>query len=384
VDWCLPRLVLGSFDHAEVFKLDQWPESVGALLRYPMKWLEEVEKESTLYALRNRRQTHGQATTTTTTTGTGKEAGEKEKEAVVLGIISDWTRDLELESRAINSLLVLRNASFSSTNAKSMCRSEFIDLVARFFSMPVDFLLEMSLRQPEPLQHLFVLIQSTFPYLQQNALGNPSSSSTTSTAKRQSERENGDRYRNLLQAFSRTLPTMIIETRDAGILHNLLPILIAAFQIPNIPPPPPTLIPYLLKTMTLQPPTPMLDLCIDLLISLSQNSVNSRTILSDSSFPAHLRHMVLLLEQGGKKTQAAWEAPGQVYGVVVPNPASTSGQLEQATKRRKVERERAQRVIEAGNPMGVVVQVGDRPPVMSAAAKRKLHAMPEPARAIHW
>lgn len=373
VDWCLPRLVLGSYDHAEVFKLDQWPESVSALLTYPMKWLEEVEKESTLYILRNRRP------------GQGEDGDkDKEKEQAALGIVSDWTRDLDLESRAINSLLILRNASFTSTNAKSICRSDFIDLVARFFSMPVEFLLEMSLRQPEPLQHLFVLIQSTFPYLQQTAIGSSSPTNGTTATRRRSETENGNRYRNLLQAFSKTLPTMIVETRDAGILHNLLPILIAAFQIPNIPPPPPTLIPYLLKTMTLNPPAPMLDLCIDLLISLSQNSVNCRTILSDPSFPAHLRHMVLLLEHGAKKTQAAWDAPGQVYGVVVPNPASTSGQLEQATKRRKVEREKAQRTIEAGNPMGVVVQVGDRPPVMSAIAKRKLHAMPEPARAIHW
>jgi chromatin structure-remodeling complex subunit RSC9 len=344
-------------------------------LAYPVKWLEEVEKESVLYTLRNGNGS-GQSK--------AREIGEGEKERMALGIISDWTRDLELESRAINSLLILRNASFLSTNAKSICRSGFIDLVARFFSLPVDFLLEMSLRQPEPLQHLFVLIQSTFPYLQQTALGPSLSIAGAGQDLSEKDREGRVRYRNLLQAFSKTLPTMIVETRDAGILHNLLPILIAAFQIPNIPPPPPSLIPYLLNTTTLNPPVPMLELCIDLLISLSQNSVNSRTILSNPSFPAHLRQMIILLEHGVKKTQASWEAPGQVYGVVVPNPASTSGQLEQATKRRRVEREKAQRVLESGNAMGVVVEVGDRPPVMSVLAKRKLQGMSEPARAIHW
>ena len=349
VDWALPRLVLASFDHGDVFRLDGWPDSVNALLAYPLKWLEELEKESALYCLR-----HGII--------------DGEDKNGVLGIVSDWARDLELESRAINSLLILRNASFSSSNAKSICKAPFIDLVARVFSLPVEFLLESSLRQSEPLQNLFVLVQSTFPSIQQSTIASTSSSTT----------------RNLMQAFSKTLPALSIETRDAGILHNLLPILIVAFQIPNIPSPPPTLIPHLLKTLTLTPPMPLLEYSIDLLISLTQNSANSRSILADRDFPAHLRNMVLLLEHGMRKTSANWEAPGQIYGVIIPNPASASGQLEQASKKRKIDREAAQKALQSGQGAGIIVPVGDRPPYMSAVAKRKLLAMPEPDRAIHW
>ena len=349
VDWALPRLVLGSFDHGELFRLDGWHDSVNALLHYPLKWMEELEKESTLYCLR-----HGLEDVD------GKEG--------LLGLVSDWTRDLELENRAINSLLILRNASFSSANAKAICKASFVDLVARVFSLPVEFLLETSLRNSEHLQHLFVLVQSTFPSIQHSTL----TATSSSTAK------------NLMQAFSNTLPTMIVETRDAGILNYLLPILIVAFQIPNIPLPPLTLIPHLLKSLTLSPPAPLLEYSIDLLISLTQNSANSRSILADKDFPAHLRNMVLLLEHGVRKTKANWEAPNQIYGVITANPASASGLLEQATKKRKVDRDNAQKIIQSGDPSGVVVEVGDRPPYMSVAAKRKLLSMPEPERAIHW
>jgi chromatin structure-remodeling complex subunit RSC9 len=187
-----------------------------------------------------------------------------------------------------------------------------------------------------------------------------------------------------MQAFSKTLPEIVVQTRDAGILHNLLPILIVAFQIPTIQPPPPSLIPHLLKTLTLSPPQPLLEYSVDLLISLTQNSANTRAILADRDFPAHLRNMVRLLERGAKKTSATWEAPGQIYGMIIPNPASIGGQLEQAAKKRKVDRENAQKLLQSGNTAGVVVEVGDRPPFMSVAAKRKLLAMPEPDRAIHW
>jgi hypothetical protein len=70
--------------------------------------------------------------------------------------------------------------------------------------------------------------------------------------------------------------------------------------------------------------------------------------------------------------------------MIIPNPASIGGQLEQAAKKRKVDRENAQKLLQSGNTAGVVVEVGDRPPFMSVAAKRKLLAMPEPDRAIHW
>lgn len=85
-----------------------------------------------------------------------------------------------------------------------------------------------------------------------------------------------------------------------------------------------------------------------------------------------------------RKTSANWEAPGQIYGVITPNPASATGQLEQATKKRKIDREVAQKALQSGDGTGVVVPVGDRPPYMSLVAKRKLMAMQEPDRAIHW
>lgn len=354
VDWSLPRLILASFDQPDLFKLEAWHESVNALLAYPTQWVGEMEKEAVLFQLR--------------------QAGAGDADSGLLGIVSDWTRDADLETRAINSLLVLRNASFTSNNARAICKAPYTDFLVRLFSLPADFLLDLSLRQPEVLQHVFVLIQSTFPYLAQKP---PPSIDATATAKPD---------RKLLDTLSKTMTSIVIETRDAGILHNLMPILIAAYQIPHIPlaPPQPELIPYLLKTLTLAPPPPLLDLSIDLLISLTQNSSNSRSVLSDPRFPAHLRNMVLLLEHSVRKTAAAWEAPGQLHGMVVPNPASGAGLVEQASKRRKVEREHAQKILESGNTVGVLVEVGDRPPPMSAAAKKKLLLMKEPARSIHW
>jgi hypothetical protein len=57
--------------------------------------------------------------------------------------------------------------------------------------------------------------------------------------------------------------------------------------------------------------------------------------------------------------------------------------LEQATKKRKIDREVAQKALQGGGA-GVVVPVGDRPPYMSLVAKRRLLAMPEPERTVHW
>lgn len=372
VDWSLPRLILASFDQLELFRLDMWPDSVNSLLTFPIAWLEEMEKEAALVELRRRK-----GDTKTSDAGNGGDIREK----MVLGIVSEWTRNVELETRAINSLLVLRNASFTSNNARTISKPNFVDFLIRLFSLPAEFLLDLSLRQPEILQHVFVLVQATFPYLappphQSKSNGDATTQTTISTTSLPE--------RKLLAALSRTMTTIIIETRDAGVLHNLLPILISAFQLPNIPLPPPDLIPYLLKTLTLGNPPPLLDLSIDLLISLTQNSTNSRSILADPLISAHLRNMVLLLEHSERKTSAAWEAPGQYHGMVVPNPASSSGMVEQASKRRKVEREAAQKIIESGNPMGVVVDVGDRPPSMTASAKNKLFAMKEPARSINW
>ena len=374
VDWSLPRLILASFDQPELFKLEIWPDSVNTLLSAPIAWLEEMEKEAALVELKR----GGNVTA-----GPGGKMGngaEEVKGQMILGIVSDWTRNVELETRAINSLLVLRNASFTTNNAQTISKPIFVDFLIRLFSLPADFLLDLSLRLPEILQHVFVLVQSTFPYLAPPPRKSQSNADETTAPVTISTKSLAER--KLLAALSRTMTTIIIETRDAGVLHNLLPILISAFQLPNIPLPPTDLIPYLLKTLTLGNPPPLLDLSIDLLISVTQNSTNSRSILADPLFPAHLRNMVLLLEHSERKTAASWEAPAQYHGMVVPNPASSAGLVEQASKRRKVEREAAQKVMESGNPMGVIVDVGDRPPPMSMSAKAKLFALKEPARYI--
>lgn len=334
--------------------MDGWVDSVPALLDWPQKWVEELEKEAALYLLRQ-----GQLESESTL-----KIGSKRKEAV-LALIPEWTRDPDLENRSTNSLLVLRNASFINNNASILARASVVDLITRFLSLPVDFLLDLSLHTPEPFQHILVILQSIFPFLKQHLT--PS----------------------LHSIFATTLPHLLVESRDLGILHHLFPLLIGALSNSsalNPPSPPPQLIPYLLNLLTLptNPPSPLLELAIDLLISLSTQSSNSRTILAQDAFPGHLRNLVILLEHSGKPLQASWETPGPYQGIMVRNPASLAAQAEEASQRRKRDRDVATRQLEQYGRVDVVAEVGDRPPNISPAIRKKLYTMSEPQRSIAW
>jgi chromatin structure-remodeling complex subunit RSC9 len=350
VDHALPRLVLASFDQPELFKLEGWVDSIPALLDWPTRWLVELEKEAALYQLR-RGQLDGNPL-------------KRKKSDAVLGVIAEWTRDPDLVNRATNSLLILRNASFANNNASVMTRPSLVDFIERFFLLPLPFLLELSLRISEPIQHLLVILQSIFPILK----------SQLTPA--------------LLDIFGTVLPTLLVESRDSAIINLLLPLLISSFALAPthpFPPLPPTLIPYLLKLLTLSPAPPLLDLSIDLLITLTTSSpANTRLILSLPSFPAHLRNLMLLLEHGAKPLQATWEAPGPYQGVLIRNPASMNAQAEAAAQQRKRDRDLAARQLETHGRVELVAEVGDRPPVISQAMRKKLYSMAEPQRSIAW
>ncbi|ORY32085.1 hypothetical protein BCR39DRAFT_524105 [Naematelia encephala] len=337
VDWALPRLVVAAFDHPEQFSLDSWPDALGALIEWPRKWLEDLEREAALLEARK-----GQK-------GAAKEA---------LAIIPEWTRDPNVTARATNSLLVLRNASFSGTNIKLICRSAFLNFVSRFFALPLELILEVLLRDPEPVQHLLVVLQSIFPHVA------PTPRLTT--------------------IFGTILPTIAVETRDFGILNLLLPLIISGYIWPSLPPPPDDLAPFLLTLLTLTPPAPLLDLTLDLLISLTQQPTYARMILSYPNVAAYLRNIVMLLEYGARQTQASWEAPPAFTGVTVPNPAGGAAQAEAASRRRALERDSAQRQLRLTGTLASNPETADHAPNISPSIRAKLYAMKEPARSINW
>ncbi len=337
IDWALPRLVLASFDHPDHFRLETWVDSVGALQAWPEIWLDDLEKEAALTELRDGL------------------LYRKRKE--VLGAVPEWTTSATTEARAIHSLLVLRNASFVGNNAKIICRATFLAFLARFFALPIPFLLEVALRSPEAVQHILVILQSIFPHL------HPSPP--------------------IYRIFSTVLPSLLIETRDLAMLNLLLPLLNTSHALPNLPPSPDTVIPHLLNLITLSPPPPLLELILDLLISLTLQPPLIRSILSLTTFPAHLKTLVILLEHGARPTQASWEAPGN-QNLTVRNPAGGAVQAEEASRRRAMEREAAQNKMEIFGGPGVFCEVGDKPPTLSHATRSRLYSLPEPRRSIAW
>jgi len=337
IDWALPRLVLASFEHPDHFRLETWVDSVGALQAWPEIWLEELEREAALMAVRD-----------------GLVNGSKRE---VLGAIPEWTNSTSTEFRAIHSLLVLRNASFVGNNAKIICRATFLAFLARFFALPIPFLLDVTLRSPEPVQHIFVILQSIFPHIHPSPPIN--------------------------RIFATVLPNLLIETRDLAMLNLLLPLLNSSFILPKLPPPPDTLVPHLLNLLTLQPPAPSLELTLDLLISLTLQSSLARSILALPTFPAYLKTLVMMLEHGARPTQASWEAPGS-HSLTVRNPASGAVEAEEASRRRAAAREAAQRNMEIFGGPGVLCDVGDEPPSLSQATKSRLYSLPEPRRSIAW
>jgi chromatin structure-remodeling complex subunit RSC9 len=324
VDWALPCLVAASHDHTENFRLETWVDSVGILQDWPERWVTSLEAEVKL-----------------------RESGV---------IILDWNRDENIERRATNALLVLRNASILPTNAKIICRATFLSLLHRFFSLPQDFLLEITIRTPEPVQHILVTLQSIFPHIHAS--------------------------QPVHHIFGRVLPNLLLESRDLGVINLLLPLIISGLTLSGALPPLEDLASHLLNTTTLTPPSPTLDLTLDLLISLTQNPHTAKHILSSPTFPAHLKTLIFLLEHSSKPYTASWDAAKALTGISVRNPASGAWMAEEASRRRSLEREKSQRLISAG--IEVRGTVGDKSPGLSSAARGRLYAMAEPQRSISW
>ena len=335
VDWALPRLILASIEHAERFRLETWVDSVGALQAWPERWLEGLEKEAALMEVRK----EGVST-------------------MVLGAIPEWTEDPAVEIRAIHSLLILRNASILNTNAKIICRATFLAFLDRFFGLPIPFLLEISLRSPEPFQHILVILQSIFTNLQPSP--------------------------RIIHLFSRVLPALLVDTRDLAMLNLLLPLMNISFTLPNLSIRATKLLPHVLYLLALSPAPPLLELTLDLLISLTLQTSHAKAVLSDPSFPAHLKTLVMLLEHGARPTQASWENPASLQGVMVRNPAGGAAMAEEASRRRTMAREASQRDMEIFGGPGVFALVGDRQPVLGQVTKSKLYSLPEPRRSIAW
>ncbi|WVQ98579.1 hypothetical protein IAU59_005707 [Kwoniella sp. CBS 9459] len=375
IDYALPKLVVASFDEREKFLLKYWVDSVSALKEWPEKWIESLEQEAALEHLREvSRTTQGHTSESVGNATDGEGSSKKRKvdisqaqRQLALGAIPEWTTSPSTLQRATNSLLVLRNASFHNSNAEMLCRASFLAFLDRFFTLPISFILDLSLRYPEPVHHILTIVQSIFPYLRPQA--------------------------EVKRIFAVIFPKLLIETRDSAMMGNLLPLIISGLTIPSIPPPPAELIPHLLQLLVLRPaqqystPTAssqILELTLDLLISLSLNGNNARSILSQSNLSAHLRSLTLLLEHNAQPIIKALDAPSHTLGRSVRNPASEAIRTSAATERRKKEREMNQRQMEAFGGPGVRVEVGDRSPVLSQAVKDRLYAMPEPARSITW
>lgn len=340
VDWALPRLVVGSYEHPERFKLELWVDSISALIYWPGVFISQLEKSSIITGVRN-----------------GTIASKKRK--LISALIPEWTDDPVVEKRATESLLVVRNCSFIPNNAILMCRESLLDLIERFFQLPYDCLLETTVKYPEFTSHLLSIIQGILPNLK-----SPSSS--------------------ILSIFAEILPKLLVDTRDNAMINHILPILIHVGSLPNLPPIPTDLIPHILNLITLTPPTPLLELLLDLLFVLSSNSTYCRQILTHPNFPGYIKNLIPLLEYGAKPYLAMWDPKPHLMGKTVRNPASGTIQAVQAMRRRGTEREAAQRVMAETNGEGVFNEVGEHPPVLSQSTRNLLYTLPEPQRSITW
>lgn len=336
IDWALPRLVLASFDRPDAFTLESWIDSVTALREWPDQWLDDLDREAAHQALL--REPSG---------------------SVALGSVPDFTRSPVVETRATLCLQVIRNASFTPANARLLARTSFVNFLLRFFDLPLDFVLDIALRSPEIVQHMLVILQSVYQYL-------PDSSP------------------KVVKLLTEVLPTLATKTRDMGILHLLLPVLITTFQTPTYPPPPPRFIQHLLYLVMLSPPARLLELVLDLLAAMVPQANYARMVLSDPCFPAHLKQLTLLLDNGAQATEMSVQPPAPTRANKAVNPASTTTLARQGALRRRAERDADQKRMELFGGPGVHREVGDSAPQLSDAIKRELYVMTEPKRSIAW
>ncbi|WWC61450.1 uncharacterized protein I303_104034 [Kwoniella dejecticola CBS 10117] len=371
VDYALPKLVVASFNEIDKFKLETWVDSVSALKEWPEKWIEGLELEVASQELRkSRRQSSSQSKLLRQqdTNGATDDDIQAPRE-LALSVVPEWTLPQSTIDRATNSLLVLRNASFTNTNAKIICRTSFLEFLIRFFSLPTSYLLEVSLRTPEPIHHILNILQSIFPFLVPNHANDP----------------------RIQRIFNVVLPELLIHTRDQAMIQNILPLLISNLSISNNH----NLFPYstlqelishLLNLIVLRPTSPpvILDLSLDLLISLTQNTNYCKQILLSPEFSAHLKSLLALLDYDARQTQATWENPQHLTGKVIRNPAGEFVRNENSQKRRKLQRELNQRQMEIYGGPGVRVEVGEKAPALSKQIQERLYAMREPTRSIAW
>jgi len=334
VDWALPRLVAGSYDVLEHFKLETWIDSVGALQYWPERWVDGLEVVSAAHAIRS-----------------GLPA-PKAAQATV----PEWTLDPAVEKRATESLLVLRNASFGLNNSKLICRATFLGLLDRFFALPLDFLVDVLVSYPEMVSHILTILSNILPHL------HPSPP--------------------VLQIFAKVLPVLLVQSRDTAMIQLLLPILITTATLPNLPSLPDNLIPHLLMLVSTRPASPLLDLLLDALLTLSSLPAYSRQILSSPDLGRYLKTLVPILRHGATPYNAQWDSSHLLAGRTVRNPASSAGVAEAASQRRAAAREDAQAKLDRGER--VEAEVGDKMPVLSETIKARLYAMPEPKRSIAW
>jgi len=92
--------------------------------------------------------------------------------------------------------------------------------------------------------------------------------------------------------------------------------------------------------------------------------------------------LVLLLEHSSRPYTAQWDAAKALTGISVKNPAAGVGLAEELSRRRGMEREKNQRLVNAG----IVVEgdVVDKSPGLSQAIRTRLYALTEPRRSVAW
>jgi chromatin structure-remodeling complex subunit RSC9 len=337
VDWALPRLVTASYDLADRFDVSVWLDAAPAFMEWPERWLEDLRRAAAL-----------------------KQA-PKDGPSLARAAVPQWSTDPATERRATESLLIMRNASCNFKNAKHMARPQLCNYLLAFFALPLDFTLQTLMQNAEPVLQIFVILQSVLSYM--------------------------TRGPELDALFLETLPAIVRDTRDAAVLELVIPLIISylAYVGKNHPLNIPVdLSIHLLHLLTLIPPTPIYEYALDLLVSLTIHSTPSLGILNDSGIAAHLKTVARVLQHGVQVRTVEQAVPAWTMGSVVPNPASTVTQVEEASKRRAKIRAEVQKHINEHGQIPVSPELGTRPPQIDEHLRRKLMLMKEPERSIAW
>lgn len=336
IDYALPRLVIGSYDRELQF--EHYLDSESDLAEWPSLWVEELEREAAYReALRQRTR----------------------RSRTALGSVPDFTRHPVTEARATYSLQVLRNMSLTAgNNARRLAKGKFLNVLVRLFSLPMDFLLEVAQRTPEPILHMLVILQRAFEFLQPDS--------------------------ETLKVLTEVLPTLAIHSRDIAVLSSVLPILVKVYSMAYANSTPHGFIQHMLYLLTLTGATELLELVLDLLAAMASQPQLARAILSESSFPAHLRTLVNLLQFGSKLRVMPFQPPPALRGKEVLNPACDVQLARQACLLRRAEREADEKRMERFGGPGVHREVGDEAPELAPSIQNELYQMSETKRSVAW